>query len=361
MRRGILGLTALGILIAALSGVRTGPTVASAAVGPTPVALQYDEIVRIVIPTATPPPPGSFLADYQAIVGNAGSQSASDQGASAATPTPAPHRGGLGGLIGSVLSGSAPSGGGNQSGGNPYAGAMNSMQNMMSGHLVRYAYYHNWIRTDDVVGQTATISKCDVHQFITLDLAHHTYTMSDTTPKSCPSNVPMMGGYQGGSQQQQQAPGTADMTISGTATNLGPLTIDGIPTTGSSRSLSMNTTNATGSCKDNSMSMQMEQYVSQIVPPRPYCPITHSGVPQSPAEAVSSGGCKPRMHVDGAGVGAGFGDSGRQLVMYLRMNMQGGSGGGGMSMVTQRGNVKWLYTPQAEALFSVPPGFTQTQ
>jgi hypothetical protein len=361
MKQGIVGLTSLGLLVAVLSGTHAGPMVASAAAGPTPVALQYDEIVRIVIPTATPPPPGSFLADYQTIVGSGASQSASDQGAATGTPSPAPHRGGLGDLISSALGGGAPNAQSGAAPNNPYAGAANAMMGMMSGHLVRYAYYHNWIRTDDVVGQTATISKCDVHQFITLDLAKHTYTMSDTSPKSCPSNVPMMGGYRGGSQQQE-APGTADMTISGTATNLGPLTIDGISTTGSSRALSMTTTNATGSCKDSSMSMDMVQYVSQIVPPRPYCPITHSGVPQSPTEAVASGGCKPRMHVQSAGAGAGFGDSGRQLVMYLRMNVQGGTGGrGGMSMVTQRGNVKWLYTPQAQALFSVPPGFTQSQ
>jgi len=37
----------------------------------------------------------------------------------------------------------------------------------------------------------------------------------------------------------------------------------------------------------------------------------------------------------------------------------GNQGGSGFATVTERGNVKWYEQPQADALFSVPPGFTK--
>jgi hypothetical protein len=53
--------------------------------------------------------------------------------------------------------------------------------------------------------------------------------------------------------------------------------------------------------------------------------------------------------------------SGDRLEMYTRMTMISGKSAGQFQTVTQRGNVLWLTKPQADALFSVPPGFTQTQ
>jgi hypothetical protein len=117
-------------------------------------------------------------------------------------------------------------------------------------------------------------------------------------------------------------------------------------------------TNATGSCKNGNTKMQTLAYVSQIVPPRAYCPLPRTAsAPYTPQSVVVHGGCKPRMH--GQFSGGAF--TSNTLEMYLKTTMAMGSGGGqaGFASVTERGNVKWLSEPAAEALFSVPPGFTK--
>src|SRR5689334_7034233 len=119
-------------LTPALAGHR-GTAVAVAAT-PTPAALQYDEINRPIVPPATPPAPGSFQVDYQAIIGSA----------TASNGTPAPkHRGGLGGMLNAVMSGQVPDQGDPEQ----------MMQRMRMGHLTRYTYYKGWIREDDPVAQ----------------------------------------------------------------------------------------------------------------------------------------------------------------------------------------------------------------
>jgi hypothetical protein len=221
--------------------------------------------------------------------------------------------------------------------------------------LSQVTYYKGWLRTDYPTLQTATISKCAEHEFITLDLAKKTYTMQNTQP-ACPTNATMPGG-QSGAQTQNLEPGTADTTLSATRTDLGPLTIDSIPTTGFDSAMSMSTTNATGSCRDGSFSLQMERYISRISIPRSYCPISRSRLMENPGNAAVRGGCKPTMHTNGSVSGMADPDT---LVMYSKINMGGAEGrGGNFAMVIERGNVKWLSGSDADALFAVPAGFTQ--
>jgi len=340
-------------LAAAVVGTALWQTHAGAA-AKKPVALQYDEIVRMALPPNTPPPPGAFQTDYAAIMAGMSATAT----AAPATPTPAPRKHGLFGVIQQVVTG-APSGDEGEDGGQSVAdgyaaNAVNAMKKMQQGTLTRLTFYKNWLRTDDPVNRTATISKCDVHQYITLDLARKTYSIANTAPK-CPPSGP--SGYPGPGRTtvENEAPGTGDITFKNSATNLGPKTLDGIPTVGWDKTMEYSATNATGSCSNGDFKIVTLSYVSQIVPPRPYCPLPSGGAP-NPESVIVHGGCKPRMH----NAMSGFGSISDRLEMYLKMSVaSGGQNGGGFATVTERGNVKWYEQPQADALFSVPPGFAK--
>jgi hypothetical protein len=324
---------------------------------PTPVALQYDQIVRMVLPPATPPAPGAFAADYASIVGApAGTAPVAD--AAAATPTPAPKkRGGIGGFISSVVSGQPP-GGSPEDAGNAPPAVADAMRAMRSGTLTRYTYYKGWLRTDDVAHQTAVISKCREHQYITLDLAKKTYTIADTKP-ACNTRPEMPMGPRP-AQVENEASGTVDMTIANTVQNLGPMTIETIATNGYDNALQMSMTNATGSCRNAAMGMNMLQYVSKIPLPHRFCPLPQGAGSYDPSSIVR-GGCKPVMHASGGGAAAFDMD---KLVMFskITVNASGGAGDSrmaGFANVTERGNVKWFSGAPADALFTIPPGFTK--
>jgi hypothetical protein len=352
MKRASLALGLLALVAFLWPGMSMQKNLAVAAT-PTPVALQYDQIVRIVIPPATPPAPGAFQADYVAITGAAPGAPVADS--SAATPTPEPKkRGGLGGMLSSVMSGQPP--GGTDENGMP-SGAMDAMNAMRKGTLTRYTYYKGWLRTDDVVRQTAVISKCQEHQYITLDLAKKTYTMTNTKP-AC-NTTPHMPMGPRGTQVENEAPGTVDMTVTNSVANLGPMTIETIPTTGYDNTLQMSMTNATGSCQNSSMGMNMEQYVSKIPLTHQYCPLPQGANSYDPSSVVVHGGCKPTMHASGTAAGMFDMD---KLVMFSKMSFNaagGGSHAGGFAQVTERGNVKWPSGAAADALFTIPPGFTK--
>ncbi len=325
MPRFILGLL---IALAIAGAVVDGPKVAAvAAPAPTPAALQYEEITRFEYPPATPIPPGSFDADRSAIM------------ASASTPAPAHH-----GLFAGVL--------------NNVQGEMGAMQSLQHGTLVRYTYYNGWVRVDNLTDQTATITKCSLRQYITLDLAHHTYTIASTVPSPAPAPAP--GGYPQQPSTVNEAPGTADMTVQAQSQNLGPRTLEGIGTHGSSASISVVTTHATGSCRNGSVSMQIVAYVSGIGIPRAYCPLPRvSGtMPQGPGTIIR-GGCKPTFHGSMAGASLVMGTS-SNLGMYRRVTYATAqTNGNNMGVVTEAGNVRWLNRADADALFTIPPGFTK--
>jgi hypothetical protein len=360
---GIAMLAAFGVLAPGSPGsvaVAATPT-------PTPVALQYDEISRVIMAPATPPAPGTFGEDYQVAMSAAAPQATPSN---IETPAARPHgiMGSLSGVIPGMPGGSntgegppaqtASSGGGP---GNAPSGAMGMMNLMRTGHLMRYTFYYTkgWIREEDPVARTATISKCNEHIFITLDLAKRTYTQTNTQPQG--SNcfqMPMSGGGspRGGGAQSNAQPGTEDLTIDATAQDLGPKTIEGIPTTGSSSNLTMASTNATGSCKNSQFGMARVVYVSRIGKPRAYCPLTSAPlVASDPTQVAAQGGCKPTLH--GGGTGMNF--NSQNLEMYLLMTMQSAEmRGRSMGMLTERGHVTWFLKPQADPLFEVPAGFT---
>lgn len=312
------------------------------AAAPQYVGLQYDEIVRMVMPQDTPPPPGSFADAYRQILADA--PATSDQ-------TPAPKRHGLAGLIGNITNAEQQ-----------MSQAANQMQSFVKdGHLTRQAFYNGWVRTDDVVAKTAVIEKCKQHEVIDLDLAHKTYKIVDTSVDphaACPT--PDMPGPSGRPQVVNEAPGTATLKITAKETALGPMTVQNVPTSGYTNTVQMAMTNATGSCKNGSFGVEQTRYVSRLAVPRRYCPLPKTrAVPTTPVDVVVRGGCKPTMTANAPHM-YWDADSGK-LEMYSRMAMLSGDAGsnGRFTTVTQRGNVNWLTKAQADALFSVPAGFTK--
>lgn len=322
------------------------PVVEASASKPKPapkaVALQYDQIVRMVVSPATPPPPGSFQEAYQTLI--------AAERAETAAGTPAPKHHGLAGFIQNISNAEQQA-----------VQAANQMQNMVKyGTLSRIANYNGWVRTDDVVANMATIDKCRQHQLIYLDFTKKTYRVVDTSAH--PTVEPCPAPEASGQPQQEvvsESPGTGDLKVTSTAQSLGPMTIEGVPTAGSANTIQMTMSNATGSCKNESFGMQTTRYVSNITPPRRYCPLPKiQNVPTTPTDVVVRGGCKPRM--TGSAGGAFGAYESDKLEMYSRLTMTSGQGAGRFNTVTQRGNVKWLEKAQADALFSVPAGFTQS-
>jgi hypothetical protein len=333
----------LGALAAILAVAHyPGTAGAAPAAHATPAGLQYDEILRVVVAPATAPPPGAFHADYQ--------QALADAGKMPAEPPPSKHRG-LGAIVSAI-----------SNAGQEVKRAGAEVASFANGHLTRVAYYKGWMRTDDIGAQTATIDKCDAHQVIELNLARKTYRIEDTNPtEAAPCDTPAPAGPQH-AQVENEAPGTANLTVSAKSTSLGRATLDGIATTGSNSVTEMAMTNATGSCTNGDFKVETTRYVSTIRQPRRFCPLPKvRGVASTPVDVVVRGGCKPAMHgVAGTGAYGSLGSNDR-IDMYLKMAMIAGTpqAQGGYVSVMQRGNVTWLTRDASEKLFSIPAGFTK--
>jgi len=311
LRNSTFALIALAAVLAAFT-YSTGSRGIAATPKPTPVALQYDEITRMAVAPNTPAPPGSFHDDFVAAMNAPAQETQIDPEAAAAMSR-------LGIKMPNI----------------PGLGAV---------HPIRYAFYRGWIRVDDLLAKTAEIRKCDVHQYISLDLDKKTYHISDTSSGGSVSSA----GY--GGRGRNEGPGTAVLTVSRKSTNLGAMTLDGIPTKGYDLTNSMSMTQATGSCQNANFSSSQTEYVSQIRQPQTFCQLPNAAMGMGSA----SGGCNPTFKAEGSGGGPPM----DRLVMYSRTQFAAG-GGEVPASVLERGNVRWLFKPEAEQLFSIPPGFTQ--
>lgn len=365
----------LRVSAAVALAVLVSPLAPSAAPAP---GIAYDEIVRIVI-SATPPPPGNFQADVASI----------NSQAAVATPTPAPRPRGIG--LGAIAGALLPGGGGagsiagavasnaisnamenalQQSLGAQFASLGASIRSFLQPHLMRYAYYNGWERVDDVTEQTATIRKCDIGQVYRLDLAKKTYSVYD--PNSEPTPAAAAPAPQRGARPAPAGapapPGTAIADVSATTKALGPMRIENQATSGYDSTAAFAMTQATGSCRNGSMSVTTQEYLSTINQPAvTSCPVRRAPVPLSANEVVTppqpTGGCRPTLtfHNSGPPVPSG------KLSLYSLITMNGSGGGAtpaptasgpsGVGFLTERGNIK---TVNDETLFGIPAGFTKT-
>jgi hypothetical protein len=125
------------------------------------------------------------------------------------------------------------------------------------------------------------------------------------------------------------------------------------------------TSQATGSCREGSATIETVQYLSAL--PRPTvnsCPVRRAPLPTTASEAVTppSGGCRPSFTASRSGPTP----PASRLALYSLLTF--GAGGGatpapqarasGIGFLTERGNLKTLGAGDA-GLFSVPPGFTK--
>ena len=325
-------------------------------------SLQYDEIVRVVVGQATPPPPGSFKTDLAAI-----NSAASDQ---AAQPPPKKH--GFGNILGAVLSGQSPvdAAAGNVAD-NALSNAMGGMLGSLNaytafvrrGKLARYTFYNGWQRVDDAAGQTATINKFDQHQVIVLDLKAKTYRTTDTsehTSAATPEQVPHPK-HEAPSKETPEQPGTAVVDLRLDNAVLGPQVLDGIPTTGYRSKVTLAMTQATGSCRNGSFSVASSQYFSRFDEPRIAYAATSerpaARVPTDPRAMVTQGGCKPTFTVHNSGSPP----PGGRFMMYSNVAMQpqdassSSANASSFAFITERGNVVSLPTSTVASLFEVRP------
>lgn len=331
-----------------------------------PASLQYDEIVRVVVGEATPPPPGSFKADLAAIENPPSDQTAQ-----------APKKHGFGNILGAVLSGQNPvdAAAGNLAD-NAVANAMGGMLGslnsftafMRQGKVARYTFYNGWERIEDTSAQTATITKNDLHQVIVLNLKNKTYRTSDPTAQSstATSSEPSAPSKKSArTKEAPEEPGTAVVDFSREGTLLGHEVLENVPTTGYRNKVTLAMTQATGSCRNGSFSVTSSQYLAKLQEPQ----VTSAGtvsrpaprVPTDPQSAVTRGGCKPTFTAHNSGVNP---PSGR-FIMYSLVAMQPqdakatpAPNGGTFSFVTERGNVVSLTPSAAAPLFEIPSDFT---
>jgi hypothetical protein len=268
---------------------------------PAPVALQYDEIARVIVAPATPPAPGGFTNDYKIAMSAAPAQTTASfiqtqplqplsQEGQHSMNGPVSVPGEPGGSNTAESIGGAVSRGTSQGGGPSRSNA--TERAMHAGYLIRYTFYlaKGWVRQDDPVMQAATITKCPEHTMIVLNMAKKTYVQTTT---DCPQALPSQ-------------PSTTDNTAT---QDLAAQTIEGIATSGS-------------------RSDACEIYVSKI--PKP------DGVPLGEQAA-----CEQHNPM---------------LAMYVLTNTV--VNGRTLHELTERGHVTALDASTADPLFVVPAGFS---
>lgn len=285
---------------------------------------------------------------------------------------------GLGSVLGGASTGSVAGGLAQQAASNALADALDrslassfaglaaSVQGFLVPHLMRYAYWNGWERVDDVTAQTATIRKCDLGQVVRLDLARKAYSVYDPSAEPPPATAPRSASQRGA--PEPNAPGTAVIDLSLATTALGPKTIENESTNGYDTTTTVAMTQATGSCRNGSASIETVQYVSPLERPTvTSCPLApRAPVPETPEEAIApapSGGCRPTFTAHNSGPALPTG----KLALYSLLTLSGSAGptpaphgAGGVGFLTERGNIRTLGASDAP-LFDIPPGFTKTQ
>ena len=147
-----------------------------------------------------------------------------------------------------------------------------------------------------MLGKSATIRKCDLHEIVELDLDKKTYRIVDTTPK--PDSVPSPAPKAWRRTAPDEAPGTAVLEMTRVVRALGAMLIDGINTQHFQSTSMIAMTQATGSCRDGSYSVARDESLSGFAQPHAICRHFHapaSVYPRQPEQMVARGGCCPAV------------------------------------------------------------------
>jgi hypothetical protein len=288
--------------------------------------LAWDSVMKVSMDGSVGQP-GNFADDFRA--------------ASQASAPPAQHGGLFGGIINAANAANA---------------ALRSLRN---GFAERHAVAGNFLRSDDLTNQTATIIDCQARTLTTLDLAKKTYrtTSLDAPVQSNPSTA-----------DGRRAPGPLptddgskiDVKVTGSA--LGSKTIDGIAADG--YSLVMTTTVTKPSGESQSFDMVMTTYLSRYAQPAESCARLGFTPPTAnmPSMATYQGILRamltpngdPRVTVSASGPSMPAG----RFPLYISMTPKAAGGRGAFAMSIENGHVREI-SDADKSLFSVPPDFTQ--
>ena len=278
--------------------------------------LAYDEIARVILSDATPPPPDAFALDLATLQ------------ASPPAPPPAARRRGI-------------FGGGREESLNR-ASRFGQFTSVLApfapGRLERHAFLNGWERIDDPVARTAIIYKCDVNQVIYLDLQRKRYRIAvpladDPAPK---------GG------------GTAKGTVYHDAFALGDQWIAGMKTQGFAAIDRIVLTGSTGTCAGGTLTAATQTYFARIAEPHRRCPARRASVPPAPVSWVAQNGCTPSIEARNSGPVEPI----AQLAIFRLQRIGSALAGttAPIGFLVERGNVQTLDS-SAQSLFTVPAGF----
>jgi hypothetical protein len=303
--------------------------VAAALPGRAPAAgtgIAYDSVTKFAqVGSGPAPQPGNFREDFVA---------------ASATSAPAPKMPfGLG----------------------KFAAAAQNMSNMMrTGSAERHYIGSTKERVDNVSMGTADITDCTARTLTHLDLNAKTYTVTSLDQPQ--SSMKSSGGSHGAPGPAPTDDGTK-LAINMQTRALGPMRLDGVPTSGYNMNMKVTMTKPTGETSnfDSSMTAYYTGYAA---------PSFHCSSPFGSAMGQAPGGMQYSMIMRALGaqkgsqrfsmVNSGPPIPSGKLSLWDLMTLTGGPQagspqGGAFAIETEKGNVRSI--DDNDAVFSVPPDF----
>jgi len=335
-----------------------------AAAAPIATGMQYDQIDRLIAAKASPPPPNSFASEYAALDGDASDAAAEKKKRN-------------------LLDAIVRRNGGDDKPETLFGGLGTAFASIGKGRIRRYSFYSGWERVDDLLANTATIRKCDLHQLIELDLTKKTYHIVEiaapaATPES-EESAPAASARPEPSPSTRPAPserpvshrddatGTALLDYMRIVRALGAALIGGATAEHFQSTNTIAISQATGSCRDGTFTIAQDEYFAGYAQPHAICPVDFNApprdYPRDPLQLVARSGCRTTVatHVEGAAEPAG------KLALYSLLAISGRVAGpsasgsppsGEFSFLTVRGNAHALSRIDA-GLFEIPSDFAK--
>jgi hypothetical protein len=288
--------------------------------------IAWDSVVKLAMDGSVPAP-GNFADDFQT---------------ASQTSTPPPQRGGLFGGITNAIGAAGY--------------AMGAMRN---GFAQRHYVAGNFVRSDDLNAQTATVVDCQARTITTLDLAKKTYRVASLDAPVAPAPSGPSG---------RPAPGAAptddgskiDIKMTGSA--LGPKTIDNLPTDG--YAFTMATTVTKPGAQPQTMNVAMTAYYSAFSQPAESCGRAGIAAPAAPGvpnmamyqqmmRAATAPSGDPRVTVSASGPAPPAG----RFPLYTAISPKA-SGAGSFAMLIENGHVRQI-SDADKNIFGVPPDFVK--
>jgi hypothetical protein len=216
-------------------------------------------------------------------------------------------------------------------------------------------------RTDNVALNTADITDCSARTITHLDLSAKTYTVTSL-------DQPQTQGASGGGHGAPGPTATDDgskLAIQMTTRVLGPMKIEGVPTTGYAMAMKVTTTKPSG--ETQTFNTNLTAYYAGF--PEPHFSCNSIGVAGSSLAGASMMQYKlimsalaahkgdSRFTVTSSGPSIPSGQLGMWDLMTLAGGADTGARGGSFSVETERGSVHSI--SDDDPIFSIPAGFTK--